>query len=110
MASEMKLQNGITCNNPKFVNNYLDDIFPIDINAYIHSDKENSFIEINNTLFSPDSCKNPQFPVSKPLHVTDITLKNGITVRDETSYPIILEPKGSSAIVRINIPKSSQEK
>lgn len=108
--SEMKLQNGITCNNPKFVNNYPDDIFPIDINAYIHSDKENSFIEINNTLFSPDSCKNPQFPVSKPLHVTDITLKNGITVSDETSYPIILEPEGSSAIVRVNIPKSSQGK
>ena len=61
----MKLQNGITCNNPKFVKAYSGDIFPIDINAYIHSDKENSFIEINNTLFSPDSCKSPEFPVSK---------------------------------------------
>ena len=58
----MKLQNGITCNNPKFVKAYSGDIFPIDINAYIHSDKENSFIEINNTLFSPDSCKSPEFP------------------------------------------------
>ena len=28
----------------------------------------------------------------------------------KTSYPIILEPEGSSAIVRINIPKSSQGK
>tara|TARA_X000001036_G_scaffold52886_1_gene42368 strand:+ start:1166 stop:3868 length:2703 start_codon:yes stop_codon:yes gene_type:complete len=108
--SEIKLQNGITCNNPKFVNAYSGDIFPIDINAYIHSDKENSFIEINNTLFSPDSCKNPQFPVSKPLHVTGITLKNGITVRDDTSYPIILEPEGSPAIVHINIPESSRGK
>ena len=63
--SEMKLQNGITCNNPKFVNNYLDDIFPIDINAYIHSDKENSFIEINNTLFSLTLVKVQSFRYQK---------------------------------------------
>ena len=93
--SEEKLQYGITCNNPKFVKAFSGDMFPIDINAFIHSDKEKSFIEINNTLFSPDSCKSPLFPVSKPLHVTGIKLNNGITVRDETSYPIILEPEGS---------------
>ncbi len=108
--SEMKLQNGITCNNPKFVKAYSGDIFPIDINAYIHSDKENSFIEINNTLFSPDSCKSPEFPVSKTLQVTGITLKNGVTVRNDTSYPIILEPEGSPVIVHINIPESSRGK
>lgn len=108
--SEMKLKNGITCNNPNFVKNYSRDIFPINMNAYIRSDKKNSFIEISNTLFSPDSCKSPHFPVSKPLHVTGITLKNGVTVRDDTSYPIILEPEGSSAIVHINIPESSRGK
>ena len=108
--SEEKLQYGITCNNPKFVKAFSGDMFPIDINAYIHSDKEKSFIEINNTLFSPDSCKNPLFPVSKTLYVTGIKLNNGITVSDDTSYPIILEPEGNSAIVHINIPESSQEK